>query len=160
LGILAFVIGIYLLLGMLISQGFILEPASKWLGNVGAAGSVAEKELIHWETELESGLARAQSEGKPVVIDTWATWCANCRVLEKKTFGNTSVADEAGRFVAIRVQLEKSDTPTTQDFMRRFGLRHYSLPTTLLLDAQGNVRKIMQGVVDPEEMIAEMQKVN
>jgi hypothetical protein len=33
------------------------------------------------------------------------------------------------------------------------------LPTTLLLDSSGKVRRIMQGIVEPEEMLAEMRKV-
>lgn len=160
LGVLAFVVGIYLLLGMMISQGFILEPASRWLGNVNVSGVLEVEEPIEWETDLEQGLAQARADGKPVLIDTWATWCANCRVLEETTFHDPDVAAEAKRFQAIKVQLEKSNTPITRDFMQRFGLRHYSLPTTLLLDSEGKVRKIMQGVVKPDEIIAEMQKVN
>lgn len=160
LGVLAFVIGIYLLLGMLISQGFILEPASKWLGNVGTAGAVEEHELIPWERDLEIGLDRARTEGKPVLIDTWATWCVNCRILDKKTFGNKYVADELSRFVPIKLQLETSDSPITKDFMMQFGLKQYSLPTTLLIDSKGQVVRILQGMVQPDDMIAELQKVN
>ncbi len=94
------------------------------------------------------------------MIDTWATWCVNCKILEKKTFGNQKVADEAQRFVALKVQLENSDTPITREFMARFGLKYYSLPTTLLLDSSGNVKRILQGVVEPDEMIMEMRKVS
>jgi hypothetical protein len=43
--------------------------------------------------------------------------------------------------------------------MRRFGLKQYSLPTTLMLDSDGNVRKVLQGVVGPEEMIAHMREL-
>jgi thiol:disulfide interchange protein len=115
--------------------------------------------LISWESDLDRGLARASEENKPILIDTWATWCVNCRVLEKKTFGNAMVAQEAERFVPIKVQLENSDSEISKDFMRRFGLRHFSLPTTLLLRPTGEVAAILQGVVGPDEMIAEMQKV-
>ena len=115
--------------------------------------------MIKWNTDLESGLQQARQQGKPVLIDTWATWCANCRVLEKKTFGNRDVAAEAENFVAIKVQLEKSDSPITKDFMRRFGLKTYSLPTTLMLDSDGNVKKILQGALGPEEMISHMREV-
>ncbi|MCK4632150.1 MAG: thioredoxin fold domain-containing protein, partial [candidate division Zixibacteria bacterium] len=100
-----------------------------------------------------------RGEGKPVLIDTWATWCANCKVLDKKTFGNPDVAAEAERFVTVKVQLEKAGTPETEAFMEKFGLKQYSLPTTLLLDSDGAIRKILRGVVGPEEMLAEMKKV-
>ncbi len=158
-GVIALLIGGYLFIGTVISQGMILPPASEWLPVGGSTADRSDRELIDWRHNLKQGLTQAKQEGKPVLIDTWATWCANCRVLDEKTFGNPRVAAEAERFVPIKVQLEKANTPTTKDFMARFGLRHYSLPTTLLLDSEGNVKKIMQGVVDPDDMIAEMQQV-
>lgn len=159
LGILALLVGTYLLLGSLLSQGLILPPASKWLPAAGSALTESETELIDWEIDLESGLARAADQGRPVLIDTWATWCINCRILDKKTFGNRDVADEAKRFVPIKVQLEKARSQITKDFMARFGLKYFSLPTTLLLDPSGNVRDVMQGFVGPEDMLARMRRV-
>lgn len=160
-GILALIVGIYLLGGTILRQGLILPPATEWLPAMStSAANAGETSLINWSNDLEGALAQAKSEGRPVLIDTWATWCVNCKILEKKTFGNQSVADEAQRFVALKVQLENSDTPITKEFMARFGLKHYSLPTTLLLDSSGNVRRILQGVVEPDEMIMEMRKVS
>ncbi len=159
LGVLALLVGGYLLLGSLVTQGFILPASSGWVPGMSSATSDHEAELISWERDLETGLARALAEKQPVLIDTWATWCANCRVLDKKTFGNPEVAAEAGRFVALKVQLENDKSAITKDFMARFGLKHYSLPTTLLLDSKGTVRRVMQGVVEPEDMLAEMRKV-
>jgi thiol:disulfide interchange protein DsbD len=159
LGVTASVVGIYLLVGVLVTEGFILPRGSGWLSGIGSEGGVVNSELIAWETELEEGMERASREGKPVLIDTWATWCVNCRVLDRKTFGNPDVAAEAERFVAIKVQLETAGSPVTKAFMERFGLRHYSLPTTLLIGSSGKVRKVLKGVVGPEEMIEEMRRV-
>ncbi len=160
LGILAFLIGIYLLLGTIISGGLILPPASEWLPSSGTAGVGEKRELIPWETDLETGLTHARTEGKPVLIDTWATWCANCKVLDKITFGNPDVAAAMKRFVPIKVQLEKSDSEITKDFKGRFGLKQFSLPTTLLIGSDGSVKKILRGVVGPADMIDELKKIN
>jgi len=160
LGILALIVGTYLLLGLMFSQGFLLPSASHWFPSMGAVSTVEETGITGWETDLATGLARARAENKPVIIDTWATWCANCRVLEKKTFSNPEVGVEAERFVPIKVQLEKSDSPETLAFKARFGLKAYSLPTTLLLDSQGEVHKIITGVVEPESLIIEMQRLH
>lgn len=159
LGLLAFLVGAYLLIGVILINGLILPPAQQWLPAVSGDTAMETQEIIPWERDLDSGLNNALSQGKPVLIDTWATWCANCRVLDKKTFGDPDVAKEAERFVPIKVQLEKSGSQITRDFMTRFGLTHFSLPTTLLLDSGGEVRKVMRGVVDPENMISEMRKV-
>lgn len=157
-GILALLFGIYFLLGTALTEGVLLPPLKNWLP-AGGAATAGEVELIPWDHDLESGLARASREGKPVLIDTWATWCANCRVLDKKTFGNEQVAAVAQRFVPIKVQLEKAGSPETKAFMERFGLRHYSLPTTLLLTSSGEVAHILQGVIEPDDMIRYMQGV-
>jgi thiol:disulfide interchange protein DsbD len=159
LGVLALLLGIYLVMGTVISQGFILPGASRWLSGAPGLSVEEEKDLIPWGTDLEQGLARASKEGKPVLIDTWATWCYNCRVLDKKTFRNPDVARESERFVPIKVQLEEAGSETTKAFMARFGLKLYSLPTTLLLTPGGEVHRIMQGVVGPDELIAEMKKI-
>jgi thiol:disulfide interchange protein DsbD len=159
LGILALLIGAYLLVGTLFTQGFILPAASGWLPMGSGGHARAEAKLIDWETDLQSGLAKAESEGKPVLVDTWATWCANCRVLDKKTFGDQTVAREAKRFVPIKVQLETADSPITRDFMKRFNMKHYSLPTVILMDSDGNVQRVLQGVVGPDEMLEYMQAV-
>ncbi|MBI4721221.1 MAG: protein-disulfide reductase DsbD [Chitinivibrionia bacterium] len=159
LGLIALVIGVYLMVALLLSEGFILSPSSRWLPSSGNSASSSSTSLIAWNHDLSEGLQRAQAEHRPVLIDTWATWCANCRVLEKRTFGDPAVAAEASRFVPIKVQLETADSETSRDFMQRFSLRHYSLPTTLLLDSDGRVAKILQGVVSSEEMISHMQRV-
>ena len=158
-GILAFVVGVYLLLGAMLSGGFLLPEGTKIFSSSGQTMEQSEKKLIPWKTDLEAGLIQAKNEGKPVLIDTWATWCVNCRVLDKKTFGNADVAAEAKRFLPLKIQLETAGSDETKEFMARFGLRHYSLPTTLLIDSKGAVKKILQGVVGPDEMIAEMRKI-
>lgn len=159
LGFISLLIGAYLLVGTILLEGLILPPASKWLPVIGAGTSQQQEPGIDWLTDLEKGLAQAKAEGRPVFIDTWATWCANCRVLEQKTFSHPDVIKAADRFVPIRVQLEKAGSDVTRSFMDRFGLKVYSLPTTLLLDSKGVTKMIRQGVISPEDMIAQMQRV-
>ena len=152
LGVVAFLLGAYLLLGSVLINGFILPPASSWLP-VGNGGHDVEIVEIPWENDLDVALERARAEGKPVLIDTWATWCTNCRVLEEKTFRHPDVIRAAERFVPVKVQLETSDSPTTRDFKERFGLKQYSLPTTVLLTSSGDVHKIVPGAIPAEEML-------
>lgn len=157
IGLLAFIIGLYLIVGSMFMNGFILPPMGSFGGGAGLMQT--EKEMVEWHRDLESGLAKAQAENKPVLIDTWATWCANCKVLDEKTFGNAEVANELKRFVPLKIQLEKSDSEETKAFMKKFGLKSYSLPTVLLLDQNGSVKKVLVGVTSPEDMLAELRKL-
>ncbi len=159
-GVLAFIFGLYLLMGTVLLEGLILPPASDWLPTATVNSEFKKGELIDWNRDLESGLALAKSEGKPVVIDTWATWCANCRVLDKEVFGNEEVAAEISRFKALKIQLEKAGSPETKQFMKKFNMKIYSLPTVLVLDRQGRVHKMIQGVISADEMLEILRSVN
>ncbi len=160
IGILALLFGIYFLMGTVILQGLFLPPVSDWLPVSSGEQAPEETHLIPWETDLETGLARARADNMPVLIDTWATWCANCRVLDKKTFNNPEVVAAAEDFVPIRVQLEKIDSRETKQFMERFGMKVYTLPTVVLLDSTGVTYTILKGVVGPDEMLTAMEAVH
>lgn len=156
-GVLCAIVGIYLLLGYLAFSGLIWPPL-QLSGGVGA--TIQDTEKIPWNTDLNQSLASARTEGKPVLIDTWATWCANCHKLDKYTWSDDAVAAEAGRFVPVKLQLETNDAPQTQEFLKLFALKQYSLPTIILMDSGGRVRDIIFGYVDAEEMLARMRTVS
>jgi thiol:disulfide interchange protein DsbD len=158
-GLVALLAGVYFLAGSMITSGVILPPGSEWFGVDTSERGEDGQGRIMWETDLATGLARAQAEQKPVLIDTWATWCVNCRVMEKKTFNHPDVVAEAARFIPLKIQLETADSPVTKAFMERFGWKQYSLPTTLLLDAGGRTRRTFRGVIGPQEMVAAMRQV-
>jgi thiol:disulfide interchange protein DsbD len=159
LGVLAILIGAYLLVGLLLTRGFILPAAAQWWPGTPGMAVSEETGITGWETDLDRGLERARAENRPVIIDTWATWCVNCRVLERTTFSKPEVGLAAERFVPIKVQLETAGSPETLAFKDRFGLKTYTLPTTLLLGSDGEVERIITGVIGPEELIAEMEKI-
>ena len=157
-GVLCTLIGIYLLGGYLISSGFIWPPVQTQGAMLG--GSAHTGEEIPWVTNLDEGLAQAKNAGKPVLIDTWATWCANCVKLDKTTWVDDHVVAEAARFVPMKLQLEKSDSPATIEFLKLFALRQYSLPTIILIDSQGKVADVIQGYLGPSQMLQRMQAVS
>ncbi|MEW5795387.1 MAG: cytochrome c biogenesis protein CcdA [Candidatus Zixiibacteriota bacterium] len=159
LGLTALLVGAYLLLALLFTEGFILPSLSGSFSRSEQGTIIETTGITGWVDNLETGLSRAKAEGRPVIIDTWATWCANCKVLEKKTFRDADVGREAARFVPIKVQLEKENSPETLAFKARFGLKTYSLPTTLLLGSDGQVSRILVGVIGPDDFISELRQV-
>ncbi|HWI19849.1 MAG TPA: thioredoxin family protein [Vicinamibacterales bacterium] len=84
-----------------------------------------------WHADLAEGLAVAQREGKPVLIDMWATWCKNCLTMDKTTLVDPSVKTALDGFVKIKFQAESPDESPAREVMQRFGA--VGLPTYVVL---------------------------
>ncbi len=102
-------------------------------------------------------LSAAAAEHKPVLIDFGADWCIPCREMEHTTFRNPAVISEARRFVALRADLTHLDR-RNDDLVSEYRIQ--GVPTLVLLDSSGSVRKRMVGYVGPSEMLKSLKAVN
>lgn len=84
-----------------------------------------------WTASLSGGLVKGQAEGKPVVIDFWATWCKNCTTMDKTTFKHPDVTAALERFVPVKYQAENPNDPATREVLEHFGI--LGLPTYVIL---------------------------
>ncbi len=91
------------------------SPASR----VAREGSIAAGDRAAWETKV----ALARSEGKPLFVDFWATWCKNCSVMEKTTFADKRVKARLAGYVVVKVQAEKPDASPAKEMLAAFDVR-------------------------------------
>jgi thiol:disulfide interchange protein len=105
--------------------------ADRWVDATAVTSSVEEKIKSGWHASLAEGLAAAQREQKPVLVDLWATWCKNCLVMDKTTFEDQAVVSALSGYVKIKVQAEDPDDPQTKAVMQRF--KAVGLPTYVVL---------------------------
>jgi cytochrome c biogenesis protein CcdA len=84
-----------------------------------------------WRSSLAQGLDQAQQEGKPVLVDFWATWCKNCLTMNQTTFKNSTVISRLGQYVKIKFQAEDPADPATKAVLDHFGI--VGLPTYIVL---------------------------
>ncbi len=89
------------------------------------------QELAGWTPSLAEGLAQAQREKKPVLIDFWATWCKNCTMMDKTTLRNQQVQTHLANYVKIKFQAEHPGNPATREAMEHFEV--VGLPTYVVL---------------------------
>jgi cytochrome c biogenesis protein CcdA len=105
--------------------------SNRWVDATAVTSSVEEKVKEGWSRSLASGLATAEREHKPVLIDMWATWCKNCLTMDKTTLQNADVKAALAGYVKIKFQAEEPDKTPAKDLMRRF--EAVGLPTYVIL---------------------------
>ena len=105
--------------------------SSRWVDASAVASSVQEKLKEGWYADLEQGLDAARREGKPVLIDMWATWCKNCLTMDRTTLQNGDVKAALDGYVKIKFQAEQPDAQPTKAVMQRFDA--VGLPTYVIL---------------------------
>ncbi len=101
--------------------------ANRWVDSSEVASSVQEKLKEGWYASLPEGLAAAEREGKPVLIDLWATWCKNCLTMDTTTFADPEVKAALAGYVKIKVQAEDPEQEPAKSIMQHF--KAVGLPT-------------------------------
>jgi cytochrome c biogenesis protein CcdA len=122
-----------LILGTAVYYGYLAYTLfdNRWVDASDVTGSVEEKLKEGWHNSLAAGLAQAEREGKPVLIDMWATWCKNCLTMDKTTLQNEEVKKALDGYVKIKFQAEDLDAEPAKSVMARF--KAIGLPAYVIL---------------------------
>ena len=117
---------------LLLALSLVLAPAALRAQDLGiAVGSPAPAVALQTLDGKPANLAQYIGKG-PVLIEFWASWCANCKALEPKL--HAAAKKYAGRvkFVAVAVSVNQS-----MELARRYQARH-QLPLEMLYDKSGD----------------------
>ena len=145
-------------------EGTHFERARKVVGTLAAAlGAVwfvayePPAPTIAWSTNLDTALAQARAEHRPVLVDFGAAWCVACEELMHRTFSEAAVRGEARRFVAVKVDAT-DPTPAIEALQTRYQVR--GLPTVLLINSEGREVSRVTEFVPPARMLELMHTVD
>lgn len=107
---------------------------------------------------FDAALVRARTEGRPVMIDFFAEWCAACKELDRFTYVSPEVVGEAGRFLNIKVDGTQEEEDVTALY-ERFGVQ--GLPTVAFVSSAGEilVEPRVTGFLEPHQFVVELRKV-
>lgn len=78
---------------------------------------------------------RAVREGRPVFIDFWATWCKNCKAMDRATFSDPAVRAQLDTFITVKYQAEDLRAEPTRGLLEAFGA--FGLPAYGVLVPDG-----------------------
>ena len=156
--------GIYL--GFISPHGRQPRPFALFKGAVGVISALALIYLVasggrapslSFQPYDSARLSAAAAEHRPVLIDFGADWCIPCREMEHTTFVDPAVVAEARRFVALHADLTRLDKGNDEIVSE---YRIQGVPTLVLLDGSGSVRKRLVGYIGPQEMLESLKSVN
>jgi thiol:disulfide interchange protein DsbD len=86
-------------------------------------------------SDLRSKIADANAQGKTVMVDLYADWCAACKEFEKYTFPQANVVEALSNTVWMQMDLT-DNTPERQEVFDEFTI--FGLPTILFFNTAGN----------------------
>ena len=104
--------------------------SQRWVDPDLVAESVQELVSEGWYPSLAQGLAAAETEGKPVLVDVWATWCKNCLTMDRTTLKAAGVQAALDEYVKVKFQAEDLGVSPARDVMEAFeaiGLPAYAI---------------------------------
>jgi thiol:disulfide interchange protein len=116
-------------------------------------------ETIPWIYDIDSGLAAAKRENKPLMIDFTAGWCPPCKEMERLTFGNVSVILRAKSFIPVRIDIDKQRQVAAKykALARAYG--GVGVPNMLFLKSDGTTIKHAVGYYGPEQLLSLMDSI-
>lgn len=131
--------------------GFSHQTLATQTSNEEAHGFKRIKNLADLETEI----AAAREQGKPVMLDLYADWCVACKEFENITFKDAQVLERMNKIVLLQADVTASDADDVNL------LEHYDvlgLPTLLLFNEQGEQRQDLRvtGFMGPKDFAAHL----
>ena len=108
---------------------------------------------VEWEKDLPAAIERAQSEGKPVLVNFYADWCVWCKRLESTTLRDAKVAALlSDRVVPVNLDVDGDGRELSNQY------RVDGLPTVLVLDASGCEIGRIPGYMPPTGFLEKVEE--
>ena len=110
---------------------------------------------LTWEAFQKEAVASAVDSGQPVIVDFFADWCAPCKELDEKTFGDARVAARLGDFARFKVDMTRT-SPGNQALAAEYGVR--GVPTVIVYHGGKEAFRIT-GYEPPERFLERLDRV-
>ena len=119
--------------------------------------TTAESDLV-WIADEAQGLEAGRREGKPVMFDFYATWCAACNELEH-TYSDPAVKSKLSKFVNVKLDFTRNSAEVER-LKQKYGI--VGLPVVIFFDSEGNqlTDKRLEKFVEPEEFLTLLAGIN
>ena len=132
-GLVAGLYGLALVAGAALGGTNPLAPIPAWAGTQPSLPFYPIRSVA----DLDSQVAQASQQGRPVMIDFYADWCTSCKEMEDTTFLDPTVRKALSGMVLLRADVT-SDDDADQALLKRFGI--FGPPTIAFFGSDGHER--------------------
>ena len=111
--------------------------------------NVLSKGIEFKNISFDEAMVISQTEGKPLFIDFYTTWCGPCKYLTKKVFIDESLGNYySTNFISIKID---GDSPEGIELKNKH--RISAFPTMLFLNDENQLLKKVIGVRDASQLL-------
>ena len=109
-------------------------------------------------TEMNQAIAKANAEGKTVMVDLYADWCVACKEFEEYTFFEANVQNALADSVLLQIDLTDTGSTDSVELMSHFEI--FGLPSILFFDKSGNelTQRRVTGFMGADDFSAHVTK--
>ncbi len=98
---------------------------------------------------VSRALGRARDQGRLVLLDFYADWCAPCKIVEAEILPHPRVKEALAAYIVLRVDVD--ELPEAVEYFKIA-----AMPTLLALDSEGRELRRFEGLPEPEELAAQL----
>lgn len=114
----------------------------------------ATSDKIQWQAYSSNIFEQAKSIHRPILLLSKSNSCHWCQQMESTTFSNPTVIKLINRsYLPVVIEINRN-----RDIFIQYKI--IRLPTTLILDTNGNIIKVATGYIQPNRMIKILKIAN
>lgn len=149
----------FFIVGLVFATSGLAKMAGLQLPGVGLLSGTAPSNYLKLPWQPYSATLRDQSlrDGRPILIDFYADWCAACVELEEFTFTDAEVRSLSSRFTLLKVDATQ-EFDGLNELRKEYGVQ--GLPTLQFYDVNSRLREDLKltGFEPAKDFVQRMKK--